>query len=147
MNRAPTPVVAGAPPVSDLGELLRTLEPVLNGGVYVYTQIPSGRDAAGIDAVAMLREREGVTLVVREEEAVRHGLPVLFRAAWITLTVHSDLEAVGLTAAFARALSDAGIGCNVIAGAHHDHIFVPLDKAQHALAALRALQSPRASEP
>ena len=127
-------------PVSDLDELLRTLAPVLHGGVYVYTQLGPERSLHGIDAVAMIREPEGVTLVVREEEAMRHGLPVLFRAAWVTLTVHSDLQAVGLTAAFSRALADAGIGCNVIAGALHDHVFVPVEHAQRALVALRALQ-------
>ena len=72
-------------------------------------------------------------------------LPVLFRAAWISLHVHSDLQAVGLTAAFANALGSVGISCNVIAGAYHDHIFVPLEKAQAAMQALQDLQL-RASE-
>jgi len=130
------------PPVSDLAELLRTLEPVLNSGIYVYTQLPIDARLDHIDAVVTVREREGITLIVREEEAQRHGLPPLFRAAWITLTVHSDLEAVGLTAAFAGALANAGIGCNVVAGARHDHIFVPEKQVQRALATLRALQNP-----
>jgi hypothetical protein len=77
---------------------------------------------------------------VPEEQAVAAGLPVLFRAAWISLTVHSDLDAIGLTAAFASALGQAGISCNVVAGAFHDHIFVPVAQAQQALAVLRALQ-------
>jgi hypothetical protein len=65
---------------------------------------------------------------------------VLFRAAWITLMVHSDLEAVGLTAAFAHALGQAGISCNVVAGAYHDHIFVPFEQALPAMDALIELQ-------
>lgn len=52
----------------------------------------------------------------------------------------SDLAAIGLTAAFARALGDAGISCNVVAAAHHDHMFVPVERADAAIAALRALQ-------
>jgi hypothetical protein len=62
-----------------------------------------------------------------------------FTTLW-TLSVHSDLEAVGFTAAFSSALGRAGIGCNVVAGAFHDHIFVPEQQAQQALAVLRALQ-------
>jgi hypothetical protein len=87
-----------------------------------------------------VREQEGLTLVVPEEQAVAAGVPVLFRAAWISLTVHSDLAAIGLTAAFSSALGGAGISCNVVAGAFHDHIFVPVEQAEHALAVLRTLQ-------
>ena len=147
MNRTPAPSSQKNLTVSDLATLLRTLEPVLNSGVYVYTQIPLERDMAAIEAIATVREREGITLILREEEAQRHALPVLFRAAWITLTVHSDLQAVGLTAAFSRALADAGIGCNVIAGAIHDHVFVPVQHAQRALDTLRALQAAAVQDP
>jgi hypothetical protein len=102
--------------------------------------VPRGTDVATLSPVAAVAESEGLTLVLPEEQAIRAGLEVVFRAAWITLTVHSDLQAVGLTAAFAGALGRAGIGCNVVAGAYHDHIFVPLDLAQSAMAALKALQ-------
>lgn len=71
---------------------------------------------------------------------VRHQWPILFRAAWITLTVHSDLSAVGLTAAVAGALAQANISCNVIAGAYHDHLFVPFESAAQAMEILRRLQ-------
>jgi hypothetical protein len=59
--------------------------------------------------------------------------------AWITLTVYSSLEAVGLTAAVSKALTDANISCNVIAAYHHDHIFVPIQDAQHAMKVLENL--------
>lgn len=131
-------------PIGDLATLLRQLEPALHEGVYVYAQLPAGADASQFDTVATVREREGLTVILREDEAARAGLVALFRARWITLTVHSDLQAVGLTAAFARALADAGIGCNVIAGAVHDHVFVPAERAHDALAALRALQTQNA---
>ena len=147
MNRTPAPSSQKNLTVSDLATLLRTLEPVLNSGVYVYAQVPLERDIANIDTIATVREREGITLILREEEAQRHALPVLFRAAWITLTVHSDLQAFGLTAAFSRALADAGIGCNVIAGANHDHVFVPVQHAQRALETLRALQAAAVQNP
>ncbi len=61
--------------------------------------------------------------------------------AWLSLTVQSSLEAVGLTAAFAKTLGEVGIPCNVLAGYHHDHILVPVEQAQHAIGALTVSSS------
>ena len=127
-------------PVSNLTTLLRSMEPVLHDGVYAYCSVPHDAQLAAFSPVVTVREPEGLTLVVPEAQAVAAGLPVLFRAAWISLTVHSDLEAVGLTAAFSSALGQAGISCNVVAGAFHDHIFVPVARAEKTLEVLRALQ-------
>lgn len=127
-------------PVSDLSTLLATMEPALADGVYVYSSVAHGFDISRVPVVATMREAEGLTVVVAEEVALSMGLPVLFRCAWITLTVHSDLQAVGLTATFAKALGDQGISCNVIAGAYHDHIFVPYEEAARAMIALQNLQ-------
>lgn len=128
-----------------LAELLRSMEPVLDPGVYAYASVPLETDLTGISCLASFREAEGLTVILEEAEARRLGWPVLFRAAWITLTVHSDLHAVGLTAAFAAALAEADISCNVVAGAYHDHIFVPVESGRAALAALRALQQAAAA--
>jgi hypothetical protein len=127
-------------PISDLAELLRSMEPVLNDGVYVYASVPPSTDVSQIHALATFREAEGITLITSEAEALKANLPILFRAAWITLKVHSDLHAVGLTAAFSRALGEAGISCNVVAAAYHDHLFIPVELASQAMARLRALQ-------
>ena len=127
-------------PVSDLAELLRMLRPVLNDGNYVFASLPHDADSGALEPLATFRENEGVTVVVEEERARLAGLRVLFRAAWITLTVHSDLQAVGLTAAVAGALTRANISCNIIAAAHHDHVFVPAESARAAIDALQALQ-------
>lgn len=126
--------------ISDLDVLISTMGPVLHPGVYVYCVVPPGTPVAALSPVATVAEPEGLTLVLPEEQALRAGLNVVFRSAWITLTVHSDLQAVGLTAAFAGALGRAGISCNVIAGTYHDHIFVPVDLAQAAMTALQGLQ-------
>jgi uncharacterized protein len=133
--------LAVSEPHSELSLLLRAMAPVLHEGVYVFASLPHGAGLSALDAIATVHEEEGMTVVVAEEAAQRMGLPILFRAAWITLTVHSDLQAVGLTAAFAGALAEAGISCNVMAGACHDHLFVPVEKARKALAALRRLQN------
>ncbi|MFZ6747553.1 ACT domain-containing protein [Undibacterium sp. Ren11W] len=132
-------------PISDLNELLKTMQPVLNPGVFVFASIARDQvrnqplDPALI--VASIHEPEGWSVIMAEQDAQRYGLQPLFSCAWITLTVHSDLQAVGLTAAFATALGDAGISCNVVAGAYHDHLFVPLESAQQAMAELRGLQA------
>lgn len=126
--------------ISNLAVLLSSMEPALHAGVYAYCVVPHGADISALSPVATVSESEGLTLILSEEQAINAGLSVLLRAAWITLTVHSDLQAVGLTAAFAVALGRAGISCNVVAGAFHDHIFVPVERAQQALAALEALQ-------
>lgn len=133
MERMPTPI-------SDLDLLLATMAPVRNPGAYVFATLPpaGGVDAAGI--VASMREPEGLSVIVEEACAHRLGLAFSFRAAWITLGVASDLHAVGLTAAVATVLSAEGISCNVVAGTCHDHLFVPLDRADDALAALQAMQ-------
>ena len=127
-------------PTQELPELLRALEPKLHEGVYAFVSLPSNAHGPELEPLATFREQEGLTLVLREEEALAAGLPVLFRAAWISLTVHSDLEAVGLTAAFATALAKRGISCNVMAGAYHDHLFVPTERSAEALGCLRGLQ-------
>jgi hypothetical protein len=94
---------------------------------------------AGVDPAATVREDEGLTVVLSRPDADRLGLTYDFVAAWITLTVDSSLAAVGLTAAVSHVLTDAGISTNVIAGFTHDHLFVPVDRADDAMRALRGL--------
>lgn len=89
--------------------------------------------------IGSFREQEGLTLIVERQQAERAGLTFDYVAAWITLNVHSALEAVGLTAAFAGALGKAGISCNVIAGFYHDHLFVGRTDAERAMDVLRQL--------
>lgn len=127
-------------PISNITLLLQSMEPTLHSGVYVYCSVSHATDLSTVTALATFREAEGITIVLPEAEALKAGFSIMFRAAWITLSVHSDLQAVGLTAAFATTLGASGISCNVMAGAYHDHIFVPVEHAQAAMAALRALQ-------
>jgi hypothetical protein len=130
-------------PVSDLGELLQSLEPRLNDGVYVFVSIPPDAAIDSLKPIATFLEDEGLSIIVEESQVEDTDFRVLFRAAWITLTVNSDLHAVGLTAAVANALADKGISCNIVAGANHDHLFVPLESTEVTMAALSELQSKR----
>lgn len=128
-----------------LAALLATLQPRLNPGVFAFVSVPAATDPSAAKAVATVREAEGLTLVVPEVVAQTAGWPLQFRAAWITLDVASPLGGPGLTAAVTAALAEADIACNVIAGVHHDHLFVPVDRGSAALAALRALQQRHAA--
>lgn len=123
---------------TDLGRMLATLDVVRRPGRYTFVTGDWPRLAAV--ARATIVEDEGTTYVVAVEDAVAAGAPVGFEAAWLTLTVHSALDAVGLTAAFSAALAAAAIPCNVFAGYHHDHLLVPADRADAAVAALAALR-------
>ncbi len=133
--------MSSSTPVSDLAVLLASMRPELSAGAWAWCALPPGTDTGDVDTIATMREAEGLSVVVAEADAVARGWPIALRSAWITLDVHSDLAAVGLTAAFARALGDAGIACNVIAGVHHDHLFVPIHRTADAMAALLALQT------
>lgn len=119
-------------PVSELGAMLAGMAPVLDGRAWFFVVIEGEPPA---DAFAVIREDEGTTAIMAGERA---GMPF----ARITLTVHSALEGVGLTAAVSGALAQAGIACNVVAGYHHDHLFVPWERRDEALEALRSLSRP-----
>ncbi|MET3719350.1 ACT domain-containing protein [Arthrobacter sp. UYEF21] len=130
----------------NLQALLATLNPVLRDGEYVYVLWPHGRPLApGIEAA--VREAEGLTVVLPRETADSLDLPYDFVAAWITLQVHSEPEAVGLTAAVGKVLSDARISCNVLAGFHHDHLLVPAADAPRALEILAELSAASRNQP
>lgn len=128
-------------PIRDLDILLASLQAERNAGTFVFCAIASGVEATALQPVAMFREREGLTVILEESAAVAAGLHAVFHAAWITLTVHSDLQAVGLTAAVSGALAAAGISANIVAAVHHDHLFVPVDRAADAIAILERLQA------
>ncbi|MGW2177494.1 ACT domain-containing protein [Streptomyces sp. NPDC001732] len=123
----------------DLRTLLSGLRPELNPGRYVFTTVPGGAVPEGVNPVATVVEPEGLSLVLPEAEAVSAGLDHDWAAGWITLRVHCALDAVGLTAAVSLALTDAGLSCNIVAGFHHDHLFVPYDRAEEAVHVLETL--------
>jgi hypothetical protein len=123
----------------DLARLLATLSVTVRAGRYAFVSTPQADARLAAHAQAIVREDEGVTYVV-DETQLDADADTAFRAAWLTLAVHSALDAVGLTAAVASALASAGIPCNVIAGLHHDHLLVESARRDDALAALAALQ-------
>ena len=109
--------------------LLASMAPALHEDEFVFC---TAGELLG-EPVCAVRESEGWTLVLRRAEAQRLGIAGTFPCRMITLTVHSSLDAVGLMAAVTAEFAAAGIAVNVVSGYHHDHLFVPLDRAQNAV--------------
>lgn len=126
-------------PVRDGPAMIAAMAPVVQPGRFVFcTGAPP--ELIG-QARGAFHEAEGLSLILPESVARAHGLPCDLPMAQITLTVHSALDGVGLTAAVAVALAGAGVPCNMVAAYHHDHAFVPADLAETALAALKNAQA------
>lgn len=124
----------------DLSALLRDMEPVLEPVPYGYGLMAVGASVpAGIAPFAVISELEGLTVVAPAAKLDAAGIAYDGHWARISLTVHSDLQAVGLTAAIATALVQDGISANVVAGYFHDHLFVQWARREDAMAALLAL--------
>ncbi len=112
---------------TDLGALIRSMAPRLFEQPYDFAVL-SGEESA--DAFALIREDEGTTAIIASPAG---------EWARISLTVHSSLDAVGLTAAITTTLTAEGISANVVAGAHHDHLFVQWHRRHDAMRVLAQL--------
>ncbi len=119
----------------ELKTLLLTLTPRLHNDLYVFCQLAEGQygDYTEAEPLASFMESEGLTLVVKKNMADRFGFSYNAVFSYISLNVHSSLEAVGLTAAVSTRLSEHGISANIIAAHTHDHLFVPADRGEEAL--------------
>ena len=130
------------PGETNLQKLLGSMSPELVPGVHVFATLPPGAPIpAGLNSMMTFREREGDTLILLEEEARATGLQSSFRSRMITLNIHSSLDAVGFLAAITARLAAAGMGVNPVSGYFHDHLFVPIARAQDALAVLEQLSA------
>ncbi|TQV82400.1 ACT domain-containing protein [Exilibacterium tricleocarpae] len=128
--------------IVELEQILRSLQPNLGDGEFVFctfTDMKYG-DHAELTPLGVFQEPEGMTLIVPRHRADRAGIEYDACFRQLTLTVHSSLNTVGLTATVAGVLAEHGISANVVAAFYHDHVFVPTDKAEEALVALQALQ-------
>jgi uncharacterized protein len=127
--------------VRDRQAMIAGMRPELVPGLWQFCTLtdPAQIDRAVAHALATFREAEGLSVILPQEAAVSHGLPLTAPMRQITLQVFSSLEGVGLTAAVASALADHGIACNMVAGYHHDHAFVPSADADRAVEVLQAL--------
>lgn len=124
---------------TDINLLVKSMKPELNPGEYVFVTVDDLDSIERSSTICEFKEKEGTTLIIEKKKADQMKLPYDYIAAWITLTIHSSLNVVGLTALFSTELAKNDISCNVIAGYYHDHIFVAEKDAEKAVALLTAL--------
>lgn len=128
------------PPVKDTNAMIAGMEPVLVEGAFAFVPWPDDETWPKGTRASCL-EDEGLSLIIPIDAAPADAVAM----RCITLQVNSSLEGVGLTAAVSAGLAAAGIPANVVAGYHHDHIYVPRDMADMAMNILRRLQQEAAT--
>ncbi len=123
----------------DLQKLLAGMSATLHPDTFVFTTFPVGAEVPEIPYRMCFHEMEGTTLIVSHTDVAGTDIPFEFPSRMITLNVHSALDAVGFIARVATRLADLGMGVNPVAGFYHDHLFIPEDRADDAMAALQAM--------
>ncbi|QRM88273.1 ACT domain-containing protein [Lacinutrix sp. WUR7] len=123
---------------TNLDTLLKSMKPKHNIGEYVFCKTDNLEQINWSQVVMTFKEEESTTIIAKKKVADQLNLDYSFIASWITLTAHSSLKAVGLTAAFASALTKKNISCNVVAAFYHDHIFVDKKDTEKAMEVLNA---------
>ncbi|WP_416305101.1 ACT domain-containing protein [Neptunicella sp. SCSIO 80796] len=126
---------------TDLANLLSNMSPILLEPEYIFYTSKTADIALymHLDPLAYFVEREGVSLIIDKDSADQAGFEYEAVLKCITLQIHSSLEAVGLTAAVATKLAEYDISANVVAAYYHDHVFVPVSKAENAMRLLSQL--------
>jgi uncharacterized protein len=120
--------------------LLREMQPYLDPRDWVFCSVATN-ETDGLNPIATFEENEGRTVVIEQSVAHSHGLDAIFPSRMITLRVYSDLNAVGFLAVVTTELAKHGIATNAFSALHHDHLFVPKDRAEEAIAILNDLSS------
>lgn len=123
----------------NLDVLIASMQPMLQPETYVFLTLPGRRFPPDLTPVMTFQETEGTTLILDLDVAARHGIVGDSPSRMITLSVHSSLDAIGFLARVTVRLADEGISVNAVSAYFHDHLFVPEQRAEDAVAALLAM--------
>ncbi|MCJ8300990.1 MAG: ACT domain-containing protein [Pseudomonadales bacterium] len=126
---------------TNLTKLIASMDPVLSEKEFIFASLTKAdmQKLSSLEPIGTFQESEGLTVILQKQQADQFNIPYSSVLNCITLNVHSSLDAVGLTAAFATTLTKSNISANVVAGYYHDHIFISVTDAERALAALKNL--------
>jgi hypothetical protein len=138
-NTSPNLPQAAAPAngETNLEKLLKSMQPILRDGTFVFAHIPLAQEKSVKDCcIQFFREEEGMAAILRKEDAARLNVKAIYESRMISLMVHSSLDAVGFLAAITTKLAASGISVNPVSAFYHDHLFVPVEKAELAMTRL-----------
>lgn len=131
-------------PERDLRSLLIDMKPALDPREWVFCSVDRSFLTSAHRPLLVFHETEGTTIVIERSLAESLDIPYAFPSRRITLRVHSDLYAVGLAATVSSELAKHLIPANMVSGFYHDHLFVPVERAEEALHILESLSAERA---
>jgi hypothetical protein len=129
---------ASAPGETNLDKLLAAMSPALDKETYVFCTVPTMPTGLVEKPRMVFEEAEGTTLIITKGQAEAQNIKYEYPCCMITLNVHSSLEAIGFLARITTHLaSQHGLSVNAVAGFYHDHLFIPIDRAQDAMTGLQ----------
>jgi hypothetical protein len=135
--------------ISKLDELLKNMSASLKEEKYYFATVD---ESAMMNLsmyleyiVCIYREEEGLSVVfqedIQEEIDAMSEEKLVGPFALISLNVNSDLMSVGFLAKITEVLAKEKISVNAYSAYTHDHLFVPYERKEDALIALRKLQA------